>query len=184
MPTLTWWIHNPLIKGSGNPTDEDLARFRAQGFSSAVSLLEEGKQPSRYDRASAQAGGWSLYSIPIEEGSVPSLEQIREFIMFLKGLPEGTKVLVFCESGLGRTAFMGAVYWIAKGLSASDAIARMSQACRATDWATQERQRVLTEYERSMKGETDRALPSVKAKTHWGPAFKSAILAFLRRWPP
>jgi hypothetical protein len=36
--------------------------------------------------------------------------------MFLKGLPEGTKVVVFCESGLRRTAFMAAVYWIMKVL--------------------------------------------------------------------
>jgi hypothetical protein len=63
--TFTWPIDEPMLKGSANLTDEDLARFGAQGFSSAVSLLEEGKQPSRYDRASAQAAGWSLYSIPI-----------------------------------------------------------------------------------------------------------------------
>jgi hypothetical protein len=58
---------------------------------------------------------------------------------------------MFCESGLGRAAFMGAVSWITKGLEGSEAIARMSDACGATDWATSERRQVLTEYERSMK---------------------------------
>jgi protein-tyrosine phosphatase len=152
MPKFTWWIDEPVLKGSANPADEDLAELRVQGFATAVSLLEEDKQPTRYDKASAQAAGWSIDSFPVEEGSAPSFDQIREFTNRLRAMPLGTKVLVFCESGLGRTSFMGAAYWIAKGLSASDAIARMSQACRATDWKTQERQRVLTEYERSMKG--------------------------------
>ena len=58
-------------------------------------------------------------------------------------------MLVFCESGKGRTACMGAAYWIAKGLTASRAIARVSEACSASDWVTPERYQVLTEYERS-----------------------------------
>ncbi|HEV8724010.1 MAG TPA: hypothetical protein VGW77_25625 [Candidatus Binatia bacterium] len=62
------------------------------------------------------------------------------------------KVLVFCESGLRRTAFMGASHCVAKGLSSKEAITRMSEACVATDWATPERQRVLEDYERLTKG--------------------------------
>jgi len=50
MPTCTWWIDEPLVIASSNPSDEELVRFRAQGFSVAVSLLEENKQPLRYDR--------------------------------------------------------------------------------------------------------------------------------------
>jgi len=152
MPTFTWWIDEPQLKGSANPTDEDLAELRVQGFATALSLLEEDEQPARYDKASARGAGWSIDSIPVEEGLAPSLDQIREFTNRLRAMPLGTKVLLFCESGLGRTSCMGAAYWIAKGLSSSDAIARISQACRATEWATQERQRVLTEYELSMQG--------------------------------
>lgn len=152
MRTFTWWIDEPLIKGSGNPTDEDLADLRRQGFTAAISLLEEDKQPPRYNKRSAADSGWSIYSIPIPEGSAASMDQTREFITNLNRFPQGTRLLVFCQSGLGRTAFMGAVYWIAKGLSSSDAIARVSEACRATDWVTPERQQVLTEYERPMKG--------------------------------
>jgi hypothetical protein len=75
MPTFAWWIDDPLIKGRGNPTDEDLRELRAQGFTIAVSLLEENKQPPRYDKKSAEAAGWSIHSIPIEEGCAPLLEQ-------------------------------------------------------------------------------------------------------------
>jgi hypothetical protein len=47
---------------------------------------------------------------------------------------------------------MGAAYWVYKGLSANDAIGRVSQACRATDWVTADRRRVLAEFEQSTTG--------------------------------
>jgi protein-tyrosine phosphatase len=134
--------------GSSNPCDEDLGKLRVQGFSVAVSLLEESQQPPRYDRKPAEDFGWSIHSIPIAENSAPSLEQIRDFMTRLTSLPDGTKVLVFCESGIGRTACMAAAYWIAKGLTSTAAIRRISEACSASDWVTAEWQRVLHEYER------------------------------------
>jgi protein-tyrosine phosphatase len=146
-----WWIDEPSVKGSRNPSDKDLRELRAQGFSVAVSLLVESEQPRRYDKESVQAAGWSIYSIPIEEGAAPSLDQIRDFTARLEALPPETRVVVFCESGLGRTAFMCAVYWVNKGVSPSDAIARVSEACRATDWVTADRRRVLDEYARLTK---------------------------------
>jgi protein tyrosine phosphatase (PTP) superfamily phosphohydrolase (DUF442 family) len=150
MPTFMWWIDEPSVKGSRNPSDADLRELRAQGFDVAVSLLEEGKQPSSYDKKSAESNGWSIHSIPIAENLAPSLDQIHEFMARLTGLPEGTKVLVFCQSGRGRTACMGAAYWIAKGLTASVAIDLMSERCGDTKWPTPERCQVLGEYERSM----------------------------------
>jgi hypothetical protein len=39
--TFTWWIDEPVLKGSSNPKDEDLAELRAQGFATAVSMLEK-----------------------------------------------------------------------------------------------------------------------------------------------
>jgi protein tyrosine phosphatase (PTP) superfamily phosphohydrolase (DUF442 family) len=149
--TFIWWIDEPLIRGSANPTDGNLQVLRAEGFTIALSLLGESKQPPRYDKQSALAAGWTIYSIPIEEGAAPSLEQIREFVHLLETLPDDTKVLVFCESGQGRTAFMGAAYWVSKGFLASDAIVRMSEACATSEWATAERRRVLDDYAHAMK---------------------------------
>jgi protein-tyrosine phosphatase len=122
MSTFRWWIDEPIVRGSGNPGDEDLERLRAQGFSVAVSLLEESKQPPRYAKRPAEDSGWAIYSIPVVENHAPSLEQIGEFIGRLKGLPPEMKVVVFCQSGLGRTACMGAAYWIMKGLTSNKAI--------------------------------------------------------------
>jgi protein-tyrosine phosphatase len=108
-------------------------------------LLEENKQPPRYDKKSAADADWSIYSIPIEEGRAASLDPIRDFAARLSELPAGTKVLVFCESGRGRTAMMGVVYWIMKGLTASQAITRVQQAM--SDWLTEERKQILARYE-------------------------------------
>lgn len=148
MPTFTWWIDEPVLKGSANPTDEDLAELRAQGFATAVSLLEEERQPLRYDRQAALSEGWTIYSIPIPENQAPWIEQIHEFIARLNAAPNGAKILVFCQSGKGRTACMGAAYWIAQGLTTSAAIERMSKRCLDSEWVTPERRKVLEEYGR------------------------------------
>ena len=145
-----WWIDEPVITGSANPTDGDLQELRAKGFTIAVSLLVESEQLPRYDKQSAVSAGWSIHSIPIEEGVAPSLEQIRDFMNLLETVPAGTKVVVFCESGKGRTACMAAAYWVNKGFSASDSNVRMSEACATSEWVTAERRRVLEEFIRRL----------------------------------
>src|SRR5690348_14683814 len=143
MPTFTWWIDEPPIRGSANPTDRDLQALRAEGFTIAVSLLVESIQPPKYESDSAIKAGRTIYSIPIEEGTAPTLEALREFMTRLESLPPGTKVLVFCQSGKGRTACMGAAYWIATGLTSSAAITRISEACATSEWVTAERRHLL-----------------------------------------
>lgn len=164
IPTCTWWIDEPLVLASSNPGDEDLARLRAQGFGVAVSLLEESEQPPRYDRRSAALAGWSIHSIPVEEGGTPSLDQVREFTALLAGPPEGTKVLVHCESGLGRSAFMGAAYWIARGVTAREAIAGVKRAAASADWKTAERERRLREYEKLQRDPGTKRRPRAPTK--------------------
>src|SRR5262249_32898697 len=153
MLAYTWWIDKPSVLASSNPSDEDLARHRTSGFSVLVSLLEEKRQPPRYDKLSAALAGWAIYQVPIEEGGAASLDQLSEFTARLRHFPEGTKILIHCESGLGRSAFMGAVYWMAKGLKASAAIARVGETGIEQDWLTPQREHRLHEYEvRSIAG--------------------------------
>jgi len=107
--------------------------------------LEENKQPPRYNKKSAEDAGWSIYSIPIAENLASSLDQIRDFTARLNASPQGTKVLVFCQSGRGRAVVMGVVYWIMKGLTASQAITRVQQTM--SDWLTEERKQIIARYE-------------------------------------
>src|SRR5262250_2976011 len=91
MPTFTWRLDEPLIRGSANPTDEDLQALRAEGFAIAVSLLVESIQPPRYDKQSALTAGWFIHSIPIAEDHPPSIGQIHEFMARLTRSPERAK---------------------------------------------------------------------------------------------
>jgi protein-tyrosine phosphatase len=131
---------------TSNPTGEALAKLRVEGFNVVVSFLEEQKQPPNYDKQLALGASWTLYSFPIEEGDTPSMAQLSEFIAFVRALPEGTRVLMHCESGLGRTTCMAAAYWIAKGLPPDEAIERVRQAASDEDWITPQRVGVLREF--------------------------------------
>lgn len=141
----TWWIDEPLVLGSRNPSDQELARLREQGFSVLVSLLDDKKQPPRYDVEAEARAGWSRHSIPVEDFHPPSLEQLRDFKLLFESVPQGTKVLVHCEGGSGRTGSMAAAYWITRGLTATEAIARVRQA-RPGAIETCEQEKVLYQY--------------------------------------
>jgi protein-tyrosine phosphatase len=151
MQARTWWIDKPLMMAASNPMGEDLTQLRAEGFNVVVSFLEERKQPPNYDKQLALAAGWALYSFPIEEGGTPSMAQLSEFIALVSALPEETRVLMHCESGLGRTACMAAAYWIARGLAANEAIGRVRQAASDEGWITPQRESALHEYARSQE---------------------------------
>jgi hypothetical protein len=152
MQARTWWINEPLVIAASNPTGEDLACLRAEGFSIVFSFLDEKKQPPKYDEISTAATGWVICSSPIEEGGVPSLEQLAASTALVKALPSRTKILMHCESGLGRTAFMAAAYWIAKGLGIGEAIARVRQAASEDNWINPQRESRLREYAKLQEG--------------------------------
>jgi atypical dual specificity phosphatase len=77
-----------------------------------------------------QQAGWSCHTIPIKDCRAPSIEQLDEFVALVDGAGGQTKMLVHCEGGIGRTGTMAAAYWIAKGLTVAEAIARIRKARR------------------------------------------------------
>lgn len=145
-PQHTWWIDEPFLLAGANPGYEELAQLRLQGFRVVVSLLEEHKQPAKYGRKSAAVAGWSVYSMPIGAGGVPTLDQLGALMARLKSYVKGTRVFIHCESGTGRAALVGAAYWISKGLAASDAMARIAQAGVEPGWATEDRKELLRQW--------------------------------------
>ena len=146
-PKRAWWIHKSLLLASSNPSDHELAWLRARGFMEAVSLLEEHREPPRYDKTSATRAGWSICSMPISEGAAPSLEQLADFTNRVRVLRRSGRLLVFCQSGLGRSACVAAAYWIAKGFPENVAVARVTRARVKSDWLTAERRARLHAWE-------------------------------------
>jgi hypothetical protein len=115
--TRAWWIDEAAVLAGSVPGEDEAARLRAEGFGLAVSLKHERKR----------LAGLSVYSIPIGEGHAPSLVQACEFAALMGAVASSTRSLVFCDNGLGRSSFMGAIYWIAKGLTVDDAVARVAR---------------------------------------------------------
>jgi hypothetical protein len=123
-----WWIDESIVLAGSNPSDDDLSALRAEGFGVAVSLLDANHQRPRYDPRSAASSGWMLYTIPIDHrAATPTLVQACEFVALVGAVRTVTKSLVFCKEDPSRSAFMGAVYWIAKGVPVNTAIARVTR---------------------------------------------------------
>jgi atypical dual specificity phosphatase len=122
-----WWIDHPNILGSSNPTTAQLESLYQEGFRTIISLLNEKQQPPLYDTKKIKAIGLKRYSIPMMDGTAPTLAKFRKVLEIIdKTLPVG-KVLVHCQGGAGRTGTMAAAYWVKKGLSAGEAVERVRQ---------------------------------------------------------
>jgi protein-tyrosine phosphatase len=124
----TWWIDEPRLLGSRNPTTAELEQLRAEGFQVLVSLLREDEQAPRYDVQRLQAFGFVKYKIPVKDFHPPTADQLATFVELLAGPAADLRVIVHCQGGTGRTGTFAAAYWIAKGLSASEAIAHVRKA--------------------------------------------------------
>jgi atypical dual specificity phosphatase len=141
----TWWTDKPRLVGSRNPSDSDLERLRRDGFGVLVSLVCEKERAPRYDIARATALGYVRYNIPVRDFSPPTLDQLEQFAKLVDESPAGTKMIVHCEGGTGRTGTFAAAYWVTKGMTAADAILHVRKArWRAVE--TPEQEAVLAEF--------------------------------------
>ena len=68
-----------------------------------------------------------------------------------------------CESGLGRTAFMAAAYWIANGLTATEAIDRVKRSASDDGWNTPQRKSILRKYDQKTNAKNEDKVPSQEA---------------------
>jgi predicted protein tyrosine phosphatase len=141
----TWWIDEPHLLGSSNPSDTDLERLRRDGFGVLVSLLCEEERAPRYDIARATALGYVRYNIAVRDFAPPALEQLEQFVKLVDGLPPRAKMIVHCEGGTGRTGTFAAAYWITKGMTAAEAIMHVRKV-RPHAVETAEQEAVLVEF--------------------------------------
>lgn len=144
-----WWIDESTVLATSSPSDEDLSALRGEGFGVAVSLLDADHQRPRYDAKSAAGSGWMLYRIPIDHrAAAPTLLQACEFAALLGAVGNTTRSLVFCNDGVARSAFMGAVYWIAKGVPLRTAMERVTTSANVDAAWGRNSEDVLRSFER------------------------------------
>ena len=120
-----WWIDEPRLLGSKNPSNADLEQLRGEGFTELVSLLREEEQEPNYDISRAEALGFERHNIPVRDFGPPTIKQLKNFVDLIDLLQNGEKAIVHCQGGTGRTGTFAAAYWVAKGLTVSRAIGRV-----------------------------------------------------------
>jgi atypical dual specificity phosphatase len=147
-----WWIDKPYLLGSHNPTNNELAQLKEKGFSVLVSLLQAEEQTPRYDIAYAQDLGYQRYSFPVRDFAPPTIEQLQQFVDLVNQQASSVKVILHCEGGSGRTGTFAAAYWIAKGMTAAEAIKHIRQV-KPHAVETVEQQGVLARYEKHLRSQ-------------------------------
>jgi atypical dual specificity phosphatase len=116
------WVERPLLAALARPTEQDdFTWLREQGIEVLVSLTEDAPRKDW-----SEAAGLLVFHEPLEDMQPPSREQLERAVSaILRATERGMGVAVHCGAGLGRTGVVLAGYFVAKGLKASDAIARV-----------------------------------------------------------
>jgi atypical dual specificity phosphatase len=141
------WVEKPLLAALARPSDpEDFTWLREQGIELLVSLTEE---MPRKDWA--EAAGLLVFHEPMADMQAPETEQFERAVSaVLRATERGMGVAVHCGAGLGRTGVVLAGYFIAKGMSASNAIAKVRK-LRPGSVETDEQAQAVADFARRRK---------------------------------
>jgi atypical dual specificity phosphatase len=141
-PSFTW-IEKPLLGALAFPdSPEELDWLRGEGIQVLLSLTEE---PPRQDWV--ENAGLLLFHVPMIDMEPPTLEQLGRCVSAIKRANEqGMGVAVHCGAGLGRTGVVIACYFVAQGLTAQNAIARVRR-LRPGSIETEEQAEVVAAFD-------------------------------------
>jgi atypical dual specificity phosphatase len=116
------WIDKPLLAAMARPSEpEDLLWLRQHGIEVLLSLTED-----RLRRDWIEDAGLLVFHEPLEDMEPPSQEQLDRCVSaILRANERNMGVAVHCGAGLGRTGVVIAAYFVTKGLTAGNAIARI-----------------------------------------------------------
>ncbi len=116
------WVDRPLLAATARPgSREELLWLRQQGIQVILSLTEE-----RLRRDWVNDAGLMVFHVPIEDMEAPTQEQLDHCVSAIaRAHVHQMPVVVHCTAGLGRSGVILACYFVTKGLTASNAIAKV-----------------------------------------------------------
>jgi atypical dual specificity phosphatase len=127
-PSRFGWVLPGELAGSGRPgrysrLEEDLDFLHREEVRVIVSLLESTSNLVEYGQA-----GFEAHHFPVEDFTAPDLEQVAEACAIIENsLARGSRVLVHCNAGIGRTGAILACSLVHRGESAEEAVRRVRQ---------------------------------------------------------
>ena len=142
------WIEKPLLAALARPEAlEELEWLRRQGIELLMSLTED---PPRRDWV--EAAGLLVFHSPMIDMEAPPGEQLEKCVSAISRAHERNMgVAIHCGAGLGRTGVVLAGYFVDKGLSAANAIARVRR-LRPGSIETEEQEQAVADFARRKEG--------------------------------
>jgi atypical dual specificity phosphatase len=116
------WVEKPLLAALARPSEpDDFTWLRGQGIEVLVSLTEDAPRKDW-----VEAAGLLVFHEPLQDMEAPEQDQLERAVSaVLRATEHGMGVAVHCGAGLGRTGVVLAGYFVKKGMSPANAIAKV-----------------------------------------------------------
>ncbi len=155
---FSWVVDNKLAgmarPGGRQPAADDFAFIGEQGIELLFSLTED-----EIAVELAAEHGVDVVHLPVKDFTAPTLAQLEEFVAKASAaIGEERAVGVHCGAGKGRTGTFLAAYFVAQGMTAAEAIARVRY-LRPGSVETSAQEQVIADYQERLNAVAPKERP-------------------------